>query len=327
VLGGLPRFDDPNVLAGSDLAEDAGVYRVSGDLALVQTLDFFTPVVDDPFDFGRVAAANALSDVYAMGAAPFMALNIVGFPAATLDLQILHRILRGAAEVCLGAEVAVVGGHSIDDPEPKFGLAVTGRVHPDRLWLNSSARAGDLLVLTKPLGIGILTTGIKQGRLNEAEVRRAVDQMAALNRPAAEAGREAGITAATDVTGYGLLGHLHEMAAGSGLSGEVWMEEVPVLLEPRVRELIPAGAVPGGSRKNLAYAEPHLEAAGSLTEADRLILADAQTSGGLLLAVSPERCDQLTAGLRARGTAAAAVVGRLEPGPPGRLRLSERRPA
>jgi len=204
----------------------------------VQTVDFFTPVVDDPFDFGRVAAANALSDVYAMGGDPFMALNIVGFPAGTLDLDVLHRILRGAAEVCVEAEVAVVGGHSIDDPEPKFGLSVTGRVHPDRMLLNSAARDGDLLVLTKPLGMGILTTGIKGGRLTEEEIRSAVDQMATLNRGAAEVAREAGLTAATDVTGYGLLGHLHEMAAGSGLTAEIWAEEVPVLLEDRVRALI-----------------------------------------------------------------------------------------
>jgi selenide,water dikinase len=327
VLDGLPRFDDPNVLAGSDLAEDAGVYRLSGELALVQTVDFFTPVVDDPRDFGRVAAANALSDVYAMGADPFMALNIVGFPATSLDLDILRRILRGAAEVCVEAEVAVVGGHSIDDPEPKFGLAVTGRVHPDRMLLNSAARADDFLVLTKPLGVGILTTGIKKGLLTDSEIRLVVDQMTTLNRQAAAAAREQELLACTDITGYGLLGHLREMAAGSGLTAEIWAEDVPVLLESRVRELIAARVVPGGSRTNLAYAEAHAEMDDALHETDRLILADAQTSGGLLLAAPAEKLPTLLAALETRGTPAAAVVGRMRRGEAGRLRVRRSRPA
>jgi selenide, water dikinase len=315
------------VLVGTETSDDAGVYLVADDLALVQTVDYFTPVVDDPFDFGRVAAANALSDVYAMGAEPFMALNLVGFPTATLPLSILHDILRGGAEICREAEVAIVGGHSIDDPEPKFGLAVTGRVRPDDLWRNSTARDGDFLVLTKPLGIGILTTAIKRGKLSPEEIRAVVDLMATLNRDAARAGREAGVHAATDVTGYGLLGHLHEMTQGSGLEAEVWASEVPVLT-PRVRELAGAGVVPGGTRKNLRFVvEKGAVFEPGISSEEEIVLADAQTSGGLLFAVGENRLEPLVNALRGRGTPAAAVVGRLRRGTPGGLRVRPHRPS
>lgn len=325
MLEGLPRLDDPNVLLGNETADDAGVYRVSPELALVQTVDFFTPIVDDPYAFGAVAAANAMSDVYAMGAEPFMALNIVGFPIDTLDPGILHRILQGAGDKCIEAGVAVLGGHSIDDPEPKFGLAVTGRVHPDRILLNSGGRAGDLLVLTKPLGVGILTTAIKRDRLPADEIEAVVAQMATLNRAPAEAARKAGVHAATDVTGYGLLGHLLELARASGTGAEVWAKEVPVLFEPRVRELIADRVVPGGSRKNLAYLDGRAVFDSGLAETDRLILADAQTSGGLLLAVPEASADALTRALEAAG-GAAAVIGRLTGDPAGALRILPRRP-
>lgn len=294
------------------------MYRVSDDLALVQTVDYFTPVVDDPYDFGAVAAANALSDIYAMGAEPFMALNIVGFPVNDLPLGVLQDILRGGADICVQAGVSVVGGHSIDDPEPKFGLAVTGRVHPDRILRNDTARAGDVLVLTKPLGVGILTTALKRGLLDAEETRRVTALMTSLNREASEAAREVGVSAATDVTGYGLLGHLLEMARGSGLRAVVAFDAVPVLSE-RVLSLAHDGAVPGGSRKNLAYVSGAAAFDPSLTDDERIVLADAQTSGGLLLAVDPERAGDLVRGLQARGTPAAAVVGRLEAGDPGTL--------
>ncbi len=288
----------------------------------MQTVDFFTPVVDDPYDFGAVAAANALSDVYAMGAEPFLALNIVGFPADGLDMGILHDILRGAGDKCVEAKVAVVGGHSIDDKEPKFGLAVTGRVHPGRVWLNSGGRPGDVLVLTKPLGIGILTTALKRGLITREETAASVAQMAALNRSAMEAAREVGVNGATDVTGYGLLGHLYEMAVASGVEAEIDAEAVPVLLKARVRELAEAGAVPGGSIKNLAFAHPHTTFSDTVDETDRVILADAQTSGGLLLSLPEEKAGALVAGLTARGSPTAAIVGRLRSGEPGRILVS-----
>jgi selenide,water dikinase len=287
----------------------------------VQTVDFFTPVVDDPYDFGAVAAANALSDVYAMGAEPFVALNIVGFPANGLDMGILHDILRGAADKCIEAKVAVVGGHSIDDKEPKFGLAVTGRVHPRRVWLNSGGKPGDVLVLTKPLGIGILTTALKRDLITREETAAAVAQMAALNRSAMEAAREVGVNGSTDVTGYGLLGHLYEMAIASGVEAEIDAQAVPVLLHERVRQLAEAKVVPGGSSKNLAFAMPHTSFADDVDESTRVILADAQTSGGLLLSLPQERVDALVAGLKARGTLAAAIIGRLQAGEPGRIHV------
>jgi selenide,water dikinase len=318
---------DPRVLVGTETSDDAGVYLVAEGLALVQTVDYFTPVVDDPYDFGRVAAANALSDVYAMGAEPFMALNLVGFPTGILPLSVLQDILRGGAAVCGEAGVAVVGGHSIDDPEPKFGLAVTGRARPEDIWLNRTARDGDLLVLTKPLGIGILTTAIKRGRLSPEEIRAAVDLMTTLNRDAADAAREVGVHAATDVSGYGLLGHLHEMAHGSGLEAEVWAGEVP-FLSARVRELAAEGVVPGGSKRNLQFVvEKGAVFEAGLAPEEEILLADAQTSGGLLLAVGEDRAPSLVAALRARKTPAAATVGRLRAGRPGVIRVLRNRPA
>jgi selenide,water dikinase len=238
-----------------------------------------------------------------------------------LDLSVLREILRGAGDKCVEARVAVVGGHSIDDKEPKFGLAVTGRVHPRDLWMNRGAQAGDCLVLTKPLGVGILTTGIKRGKLSAEGIAQVVGLMATLNRDAADAAREAGgIHAATDVTGYGLLGHLHEMAHASGLEAEVWLDRVPVL-SPRVRELAGEGVVPGGSKRNLEFVTPRAVFDPGVSPLDRTILADAQTSGGLLLAVEPSRAPALVAALTRRGTPAAAVVGRFAAGPPGLLRV------
>ena len=313
------------MLVGTETSDDAGVYLVADGLAIVQTVDYFTPVVDDPYDFGRVAAANALSDIYAMGAEPFMALNLVGFPAGKLPFTMLRDILRGGADVCLEAKVSVVGGHSIDDPEPKFGLAVTGRIRPEDLWLNKGARAGDVIVLTKPLGIGILTTGIKRGKLSPEDIKASVDLMVTLNRDAAKAGREVGVHAATDVTGYGLLGHLYEMACGSCLSADVWASGVP-FLSTRVRELAREGVVPGGTRKNLRFVlEQGATFESDIPEDEQIMLADAQTSGGLLFAVEEGKANLLLERLRAYATPAAAIVGRFREGDPGRIHVRRTR--
>jgi selenide, water dikinase len=315
------------VLVGTETSDDAGVYLVAEGLALVQTVDYFTPVVDDPYDFGRVAAANALSDVYAMGAEPFMALNLLGFPAGKLSFSTLREILRGGADICVQAQVAIVGGHSIDDPEPKFGLAVTGRARPEDLWRNCTARAGDFLVLTKPLGIGILTTAIKRSKAEPDEIAAAVELMTTLNRDAAKAGREVGVHAATDVTGYGLLGHLYEMAAGSCLEADVWASEVP-FLSPRIRHLAGENVVPGGTRKNLQFMlDQGATFEDGISGEEQIMLADAQTSGGLLFAVAEDRVESLVRALHEQRAPAAAVVGRVRQGKPGHLNVLRSRTA
>jgi len=284
--------------------DDAAVYRLGDDLALVQTVDVFTPVVDDPYHYGAISAANALSDVYAMGGRPILALNIVGFPRGKLPMSVLAEILRGGSDKAGEAGVLIAGGHSIDDPEPKYGLAVTGLVHPDRVVRNVGARPGDALVLTKPLGIGIITTGIKQEQTPPAAAAEAIGVMEALNREAAEAMLEVGVHAATDVTGFGLLGHLYEMTSGSGVTARLSYRRIPVL-EP-ARALARRGAIAGGTARNYAYLAPRVDFAG-LEEPDRLILCDAQTSGGLLMAVGAPRLDALTRALQRRGVLAAHI--------------------
>ena len=308
LLAGLSANDDPNVLVSFETSDDAGVYRLTDDLALVQTVDFFTPIVDDPFDFGRIAAANALSDVYAMAASPVSALNLVAFSLEQLGAEVLVEILRGGATVAAEAGCAIVGGHSIDDAEPKYGLAVTGVVHPDRLLTNRSGRAGDELVLTKPLGAGAVSTAIKRGL--EAPLDEAVAVMTKLNREASEAAVQAGASALTDVTGFGLLGHLHEMAEGSGLSAEVTAGAVPAI--DGVIELLvdpDETAVAGGTRRNRAHAEQFATFADEVPEARRWLVCDAMTSGGLLAAVPEGGAPQIS----------GAVIGRLVEGPPGQI--------
>jgi len=287
--------------------DDAAVIRQADGRALVLTTDFFTPIVDDAFTFGRIAAANALSDVYAMGGRPLYCLNLVGWPRETLSLELLGEVLRGGAEVVRQAGAAIVGGHSIDDPEPKYGLVVVGEVDPDKMTTNAAARAGDWLVLTKPIGTGIITTALKREAAPEAVVASAVAVMTTLNEGAARAARAAGVRAATDVTGFGLLGHLRAMLAASGAGARLWAGAVPLL--PEVRTLAAAGHVPGGSRRNLDSVAGIAIFDAAVTELDRLILADAQTSGGLLLAVGPEAGPSLLEGLRREGTPVAAVVG------------------
>lgn len=284
----------------------------------MQTVDVFTPVVDDPYHYGAISAANALSDIYAMGARPLLALNIVGFPRGKLPMSVLEQILRGGADKAGEAGVIIAGGHSIDDPEPKYGLAVTGLAHPDRIVKNVGARPGDQLVLTKPLGIGIITTGIKQEKTSPAAAEEAITVMERLNRDAAEAMVEVGVHAATDVTGYGLLGHLHEMTSGSRVTARVRYSRVPVLEEARA--LVRHGAIASGTSRNYEYLRPRVTFTG-LDEFDEIILCDAQTSGGLLMAVPEEKLDTLTATLRQRSVEPAHVGEITGPGD-GRIEIT-----
>lgn len=288
--------------------------RVSDDIAIIQTLDFFMPIVDDPYDFGRIAAANSLSDVYAMGGTALSALAILGLPLAKLGAEVGARILEGGAAVCTEAGIQIVGGHSIDDAEPKFGLSVTGTVHPERVWRNSTGRAGDKLVLTKPIGSGTVTTAIKKGAVSDAVAANAISVMATLNRSASMAAAEVGISAATDVTGFSLLGHAVEMADGAQLGLTLYMGAVPVL--EGALETLAAGIAPGATRRNLDHFGARVTWAPAITEIDRLLLGDPQTSGGLLFAVAPERVDALVNALEVAGSLASAVVGELtaEPG-------------
>jgi selenide,water dikinase len=308
---------DPNLLVGTETSDDAAVYRLTPDLALVQTVDYITPLVDDPFAYGQIAAANALSDLYAMGARPILALNIVAFPATDLPLDILSDILRGGLEKAREAGVTIGGGHSVDDREPKYGLAVTGVVHPDAVLRNSTARPGDCLILTKPLGMGIVSTAIKRDLAPPELMSRAVAIMSALNRAAAEAVAAVGAHACTDVTGFGLLGHLHEMTAGSRVGARIALHQIPVL--PEVWGLARDGAVPGGSRRNLAFAESFVQFAPEIPAEARLVLADAQTSGGLLIAVPERKCAALLAALRDQGVAEMAEIGVILDDPPGAI--------
>jgi selenide,water dikinase len=297
------------VLVGSDTLDDAAVYRLTEEIALVQTVDFFTPVVDDPYDFGRIAAANAFSDVYAMGGRPLTALNIVCFPSDTLPLEYLGRILQGGAETARLAGATIVGGHTIDDPEPKYGLAVTGVLRPGDELTNAAAAPGDVLILTKPLGTGVIATAIKQGKASEMAIAAATASMTALNRDGAEVARAHGVRALTDVTGFGLLGHLSEMCRASGVAAEVWFDRLPLL--PEAAALARQGVVPGGTKRNLEYVEAWTSFDPALESWQRVLCADAQTSGGLLLAVPAESVLKVLQGLAERHTPAAAVVGKV----------------
>jgi len=282
VLGALPPIVDPNVLTASASRDDAAVYRIASDRALVATLDFFTPIVDDPSDFGAIAAANSISDVYAVGARPLFALGITAFPREKLNTGLLEKIVAGGAAKMAEAGIAVVGGHSVDDPEPKFGYTVIGEVHPDRLVGHDGARAGDVLFLTKPLGSGLVTTAIKRGLCPPALERLAIEVMSTLNRLASEAMLAAGATAATDVTGYGLIGHLANLAGGADID----LREVPFM--DGVRDLAERDLFPDGSRRNHAAYRDQVDW-GELAEIDQLMLCDAQTSGGLLVAIPPDK--------------------------------------
>jgi selenide,water dikinase len=318
VLGGLTLpAASPELIVAADTGDDAAVYRLPSGEGLVATLDFFTPIVDDPYDWGRIAATNALSDVYAMGGRPFLALNIVNWPVDDLPLELLSRVLQGGADVASAEGVAVAGGHSITDPEPKYGMVVLGFVDADEPIRNSAARPGDALFLTKPLGLGIVSTAIKRGLAGEALVEQAVSLMTTTNRAAADAMLDAGVIAATDVTGFGLLGHLHRMLLASGVAATVDASTVP-LLDPEVLDLARAGVVPGGTRRNLAHVRPHTTF-GDLPEPEQLILADAQTSGGLLIAARHEPA--LAEAMREHGVPFARI-GEVVAGSPGAIEVS-----
>ncbi|MBQ4900705.1 selenide, water dikinase SelD [Paenibacillus sp. Marseille-P2973] len=317
VIRSLPQSEpNPDLLVGLDTSDDAGVYRLSGDMALVQTVDFFTPIVDDPYSFGQIAAANAISDIYAMGGKPLTVLNIVAFPISTLDKSILADILRGAADKVREAGATLVGGHSIDDKEPKFGLAVTGLVHPDRIRTNAGAKAGDKLILTKPIGVGIMTTSIKKDALTPEETERVTSVMATLNKTAAETMEPYDVHACTDVTGFGLMGHTLEMAKGSGCGIRIKQSDVPVL--PRVRELAEQGNVPGGTKNNFAHVEGDIDFPAELDQIGRWILCDAVTSGGLLISVEAGQADELLQALVQAGVE-ASLIGEVTEQHPGRI--------
>ena len=320
-MRGLEPPDDPNLIVGLDTADDAAVYRVRDDLALVLTTDFFTPIVDDPYDWGRIAATNALSDVYAMGGAPLLALNLVAWPREGLPFELLARVIDGGADVARAAGALIAGGHSIDDPEPKYGLAVVGTVEPDRVWRNAGGRAGDVLVLTKPIGLGVISTAVKREGATDALLATAVDIMTTLNAGARDAGRALGdaVHGATDVTGFGLLGHLGELARGSGVGARVERAAVPVI--DGVSALVRDGFVAGGTQRNHAFVSEFVDW-GDATDDEQLLLADAQTSGGLLFAVDPDAADALVAGLEAQGTLAAARIGQLTADPPGTITVA-----
>jgi selenide, water dikinase len=298
--------------------DDAAVYLIAEGVALIQTVDFFTPVVDDPYDWGAIAAANAFSDVYAMGGRPLLALNLLGWPQG-LDMDMLARVLQGGAEKAREAGVSIVGGHTVDDAEPKYGMAVTGTADPEKVVRVSGGRSGMALVLTKPLSMGVISTAIKRGRAPDALIREATRVMTTLNAAACDAMLAVGAAAVTDITGFGLVGHLQQMARASRTGAEIWVEAVPLL--DGVGALVEEGMVPGGTRRNESHFSQFVDVDPDVTGTERTILFDAQTSGGLLIAVDEEGADELVAALEERGTPAAARVGRLTDGEAGRIRI------
>lgn len=307
-MRGITNIQDPNLLIGSASSDDAAVYQVSTDLALVQTLDFFTPIVDDPYLFGQIAAANSLSDVYAMGGRPITAMNIVAVPTDLLSLETINQILKGGADKVAEANCALAGGHTVQNPEPLYGLSVTGLVDPNRVISNAGASAGDHLLLTKPLGTGIVSTAIKRNLASNELAQKAAQVMASLNTAGA-ALASAGLTrAGTDVTGFGLLGHLSHLCRESNLTAQLNSQKVPAI-DPEVVNFINQGCVPGGSRKNLELAKEFTKFADQIDEADQILLADAQTSGGLLLAVNPDHLEQAQEILLSNGAQLVADIG------------------
>jgi selenide,water dikinase len=307
VLHALPKWDHPDLIVGTDTSDDAGVFRLRKDLAIVNTVDFFTPIVDDPYVFGQIAAANALSDIYAMGADPVTALNIVAFPKATLDLEILAEILKGGAERARKAGAVVVGGHSIIDLELKYGMAVTGAIHPKRVIRNVGVRDGDALVLTKPLGTGIITTALKRRKAPAASVRAAVRSMVSLNKEASAIMRTFPVHACSDVTGYGLLGHAYEMASGSGVTIVLDSARLPLL--PGATVLAAGGYLTGGCQRNRSFLDGHVSVARSVGKDLEEVAFDPQTSGGLLIALPKAHAARLVKKLRSARINAAAIVG------------------
>ncbi len=320
VLRQLQPQKHPDLIVGTDTLDDAGVFRLDSETALVQTTDFFPPLVDDPYEFGRIAAANALSDVYAMGGEPLTCLNIVGFPDEELPLDTLADILRGGAERAAAAGAVIVGGHSVRDTEVKYGMAVTGRVHPDRVWTNAGARAGDVLVLTKPLGSGVLTSAAKAGKMPVSELDEAITVMTALNKAARDAAVDAEVHACTDVTGFGLVGHAFEIAEASDVTIALHCDAVPLMR--RTLEFARAGVLTRACKTARAYLADRLHIDDAVEDALANVLCDAQTSGGLLFSVPAGEADALVARLTERGASCAAIVGQVQPESEHRVTLS-----
>jgi selenide,water dikinase len=313
----LTLISDPNLIVGMERAEDAGVYKLTDEIALIQTLDFFTPIVDDPYTFGQVAVTNALSDVYAMGGRALTAMNIVCFPVKKMDMSVLREILAGGLDKMREAGVVLVGGHSVEDDEIKYGLSVSGIVHPDKVILNTGARVGDKLVLTKPLGTGIINTALKGGMADEAAVAKAVECMAALNRKAAELMAEVEVHACTDVTGFGLLGHACEMVEGTDVGMVIYSSQVPLL--PETENYAAIGLIPGGSIRNRDFRLHMIEPAAGVSDVSLLILFDAQTSGGLFISVPDAAAEPLVEKMRQQGIADAAIIGEVVAEPKGKI--------
>ena len=306
VLKTLPEVFNKDVLVGTETSDDATVYRISDDTAIVQTLDFFTPIVDDPYDFGAIAAANALSDIYAMGARPLFALNIVGFPEDRLPLTVLEQILKGANDKAAEAGINILGGHTIEDPEPKYGMVVSGIIHPGKIIKNEGAKPGDVVVLTKPLGTGIISTAVKRGLVSDTLKEEVTALMSKLNKVPAELMQDFDVHACTDVTGFGLLGHLREMTKASSCDFQINFKDVPFIAE--AKSLAVAGVIPGGTFNNLEFVKDDVDF-GNHTRTDRLLLCDAQTSGGLLVAFSPEDANNYLKELSKKQKGIARVIG------------------
>ena len=309
----------PDLLVGNDTGDDAAVYRLDNNTAIVVTVDFFTPITDDPYEFGSVAAANSLSDVYAMGGKPLVALNVVGFPAE-LAVDMLGDVLKGGYDKAAEAGCLIVGGHTVDDAEPKYGLSVVGLVEPGKEVSNANAQPGDVLVLTKPIGTGIITTGCKQGITPDDILKNAVNVMATLNKGAAEAMMRVGINSCTDITGFGLMGHLRGMTRGSKVGAVIKASDVPVL--PGVWDLLEKNVVPGGTFRNMNGVDESVDYDEEISDQQRLLLCDAQTSGGLLISVTKEKVDQLISEVEISGVETRAVVGEITSENSGRIRVT-----
>lgn len=308
-MGKLKSKKDERILIGYADNDDAAVVRLSDGRLLVQTVDFFTPIDDDPYTFGQIAAANSLSDIYAMGATPIFALNIIGFPINVLPKSDLTKILQGGIDKAQEAGISIVGGHSIDDPEPKYGLVVTGEVAEDKLITNSNAQPGDKLILTKPLGTGIIATAVKRGIANKEAMVKSAESMATLNKLAADVMTEIGVNSATDVTGFGLLGHLLEMCKASRVSAKI--DYQVLLFLPSVKELAEKGIVPGGTKRNLKFVEDKVQFGKHLTDIDKLLLADAQTSGGLLISLPAEKAEKYISKFNELSEIKAVIIGKI----------------
>ncbi len=313
----LPLIRDKNVIRGMESLDDAGVYKLSDNLAIIQTIDFFTPIVDDPYDFGQIAAANALSDVYAMGGKPLTAMNVVCFPTKKLDISVLKDILKGGIDKMKEAGVTLVGGHSIDDAELKYGLAVTGTVHPKRLVTNSGAKVGDKLILTKPLGTGIISTALKAGKADDKTIAKVTKYMAALNKQASELMQEVGVHAGTDITGFGFIGHASQLAQNSQVGIKVDSGSVPVF--PEAKEFATKGLCPGGLHRNREFYGKKVDFSKQVPEHIKDILFDPQTSGGLLISLAPKAAELLIDRLNKAGVRDAAIIGEVIRKPAGKI--------